>query len=65
MPVADTMELSKDSKNFSKPLTDVEKRRQISVRGISSFEGVNDLKKVSINLLLQQTCFYSIDFYDY
>jgi len=45
MPVADTMELSKDSKNFSKPLTDVEKRRQISVRGISSFEGVNDLKK--------------------
>ena len=29
---------------MSAPLTDEEKRRQISVRGVASLEGVDDLK---------------------
>jgi len=35
----------KEGNTPSKPLTDMEKRRQISVREIACFEGVNDLKK--------------------
>lgn len=44
----------------TKPLTDEEKRKQISVRGIASLEGVSDFKKVSLLSLQEHQLFKSI-----
>ena len=43
---------------MSAPITDEEKRRQISVRGVASLEGVEDLKagKILIILILLLGC---------
>nr|XP_009861238.1 glycogen phosphorylase, brain form isoform X2 [Ciona intestinalis] len=45
---------TKDTLMASKPVTDQEKRKQISVRGIASLEGVSDIKK-SFNRHLHYT----------
>ena len=39
--------LQNSNKMAAKPLSDQEKRKQISVRGIASLEGVTDIKKVT------------------
>jgi len=41
-----------DDRDMStKPVTDADKRKQISVRGIASLEGVADIKKVTRQVL--------------